>query len=234
MIMDEYDEDEEEEEEGSNKTTDIDTEIWNKLHVVRHYLFYLSSVLYVGVCFTLLAFNSLLISNEAKNMTDTEQVRTFHLIEFFAPFVYTLFILLAIFRPIVNIKKWGRLTLYSSIEQTSLYFQCLTSITAALLIYVAQEEFETIAHNLEYTSLLCQSVVDIMLLVGATNGSGNMNKTKLFLWRLVSSISIFISIFGTIGLFIMRGLNMEFTTHYLEFSMEIILTFATVIAVCLH
>lgn len=204
-----------------------DEYVWHILHSPRYFLFYLASILYMGICFALLAFNTLIVRHQAENATTLEdEERAFHLVEFIAPLCYTPFILLVVYQPI----KPGPLnaqSIYSYIEQATLYIQCLVEMIAALMVIFAQEDFETIAHYLDYTSLLCLSLVDLMLLIAV--------KDPRHWWiRLFSFIAVIIAIIGTIALYVVLNQGMDFISHFLEFSMEIILIIATVTAVSFY
>jgi hypothetical protein len=189
---------------------------------IRKFIFYTASAIYASFCFLLLAFNSLLISNENNNSTDEGQVRTFHVLEFTIPYLYCLVMILVIYRVEIaeNEKMIHRIIQY--VEQGSLFMQLLSGLISALLIYVAQEEFETVGHYLEYSSFILLALVDIMLVIGCRD-----------IWwkKALSLVLVIVSILAIIALFVMRSKNLEFKTHFLEFSVELVLILGSVIAV---
>jgi hypothetical protein len=236
------------EEEECLCETDEDSRVWSVLRVVRRYLFYTASVLYIGVCFSLLAFNSLILAN---NATDDSQVRAFHLTEFIAPFLYAMFVLLAIYQPLEPLYRSLRgsysalklrLFVFSCVEQTTIYVQCVVSLTAMLLVVYAQEDFEEKAHYLDYACLLFLSLVDGMLLAAAVSvvqqqqqqqqQNRHTTRCSLQVAQIVfSAVTLVVVVPGAIALIVMKSQGLEFETHYLEFTMEILLVLGTVVAV---
>lgn len=234
---------EHEEEDECLCETDEDSRVWSVLRVVRRYLFYTASVLYIGVCFSLLAFNSLILAN---NATDDGQVRAFHLTEFITPFLYAMFVLLAIYQPLEPLYRSLRgsysalklrLFVFSCVEQTAIYVQCIVSLTAMLLVIYAQEDFEEKAHYLDYSALLFLSLVDGMLLAAAVSGALHNHHRTSWWWSLqmaqivFSAATLVVVVPGAIALIVMKSQGLEFETHYLEFTMEILLVLGTVVAV---
>lgn len=207
---------------------------FTRSQTLRLLLFYLSSAIYISFCFMLLPFNSLIIYNENNNVTDDDQIRVFHIIEFTIPFCYVTMILLATWRWPTKSPDYSksRRVIYNKIldidyyaqwiQLCSMILECMTSLIALLLILVAQEDFETVAHYLEYSTFLLLTLVDLLIL----------SISKSTLWkRLFTLMLIIISICVIIAMIVMKYYNYEFKVHYLEFSMEIFLTITTMITV---
>jgi hypothetical protein len=217
-------------------------ENYNTIELLRLYLFYTISVIYIGFCFMLLPFNSLIISNIGKNITTDTQERIFHVIEFTINPCYALIILFVNFKiPINNhndininekkgnILKWiykNNEFIFDYIQLISVFLELLTSITAALLIYVAQEDFENIAHYLEYSSFLFLTLIDFSILFIS------ISKSKYNIYKSIFSfILLIISLLGIISIIIIKYYGLEFQTHYLEFSIAILLVLGTMLTI---
>jgi hypothetical protein len=208
-----------------NRRSDLNN--WNKIarrtEMIRLFLFYGGSVIYIGFCFALLAFNHLIIENTFNGTSDEGQERAFHVTEFSAPFVYTLLIFLVTFKiPRIKNKRINTEYIVDSVRLVAILLECTTTIIGALLIYYAQEDFEKIAHYLDYTSLLLLTLVDLAIL---------FTSNDKFWKRLLSLILIIISLGGIIAMFILQSQDKDFPSHYVEFSIEIVLVLGTMIAI---
>ena len=196
------------------------------LKMIAKFIFLLSSAIYVGFCFMLIGLNELIIAN------NEGQVRVFHVIEFAAPFCYSLVVTLVVWHwpeKSADNEKWfifGKTInvdyIVGYVKIVALLLECMTGATSLLLVLVAQEDFEYIAHFLEYSAFLLLALVNLALLL----------TSKDSLWkRLLSLLLTLISICAAISMIGMQYHGLDFESHYVEFPIEIVLTIATMISV---
>lgn len=151
----------------------------------------------------------------------------FHMIEFTVPFLYD-----TVMQFIFNRSFKYKLT--TLIRQFSLIFAALTSGIAALLVYISLETYESEAHYLEYSSFLFILILDLVALYRNNRGFVlyyKLNGRKKFIiryWRAIATLIVTLtSILGVITVIILRYYNYEWITHYVEFSINIIVVMST-------
>jgi len=196
----------------------------NQWQTIRLFIFYAASVIYIGCCFFLLAFNALLVKNDINNQTNDDQIRQFHVTEFTCPLLYMLFVFFATFKVPV-FKKYNVSYVAGWVILVTSLFEIMTSVIAALLVYLDVDEMEYVAHFLEYTTFLLLTIVDIAIVL--------VSKDKWYL-RILSVLLSLISQMGVIAMIVMMYYGLELMTHFLEFTIEIILVVGTIITVSIQ
>jgi len=171
------------------------------------------------------------------NGTDTDSIMDpvllayyiflFHMIEFTVPFLYD-----TIMQFIFNRSFKYKLT--AIIRQFSLIFAALTSGIAALLVYISLAAYENEAHYLEYSSFLFILILDLVQLYRKNRGFRmyyTLYGRRRFIMRhwkaILTLIVTFISMVGVIVVIILRYYNYEWITHYVEFSVNIMVVIST-------
>ncbi len=151
----------------------------------------------------------------------------FHMIEFTVPFLYDVTMQFLFNRPL----KY-KVTLL--IRQFSLIFASLTSGIAALLVYIDLETYESEAHYLEYSSFLFILILDLVALYRNNRDFLSYyylyghRKFILRFWKALATLIVtLVSMAGVITVIVLRYYNYEWITHYVEFSINIIVVLST-------
>eukprot|EP00668_Euglena_longa_P010788 GGOE01013086.1.p1 GENE.GGOE01013086.1~~GGOE01013086.1.p1 ORF type:complete len:321 (-),score=118.25 GGOE01013086.1:1151-2113(-) len=168
-------------------------------------------LVYFGICIILLILNSL-------NAHDREEsVYTFHTLEFWSTFVFSLVDVVAVMhspRPLRNIcDKPQLLKLLMSLNIT-------VSFVPAVLITSNIERYEMIAHQIEYSNEMSMVFVDLVILFSLVKVSGLANgQSRQMLLMVVFAFACCITQFLVYNLLGEEG---EQIAHYLEFCVDML------------
>lgn len=217
---------EEEEQEEEESSSASEEEKPDEKTVRRQYwfiLFCLGTIVQIMFYAMMLFFNERLIKDDANNATSDETEHMFHLFEFSLPIPEALLLILVTIQMPRDFKAsrfW--LWLGEWVQFISLHLQLATAILGALLIYVGGEEWEITAHYIDYSSFVCQCLFDLSVIFLSRG-----------LWwkKALSFVMIIISLGCIISMFILISQGQDFTTHKIEFSMEILLSLATILTI---
>jgi hypothetical protein len=190
-------------------------------------LFLLASTTYIGILIAMLVLNSEFASNGTENGDDHIDELTFHILEFASAFAYTAIILVTTARYSFDFAKlktdfWS----FNTLGFIASFLEVCTTAASLLLIRVKFEKYEVPCHYLEYSSLLILSFLDVCVIFN------NPDAKYLFSMKFFGNMILSgVGLVGAITCMSLFASANEIAAHYVEFSVDILLTINTAITI---
>uniref|UniRef100_A0A0G4HQR4 Uncharacterized protein n=1 Tax=Chromera velia CCMP2878 TaxID=1169474 RepID=A0A0G4HQR4_9ALVE len=171
-------------------------------------------IFYIGVNIVCLIINSMPEFREANDLT-------FHLLEFWATFMFTVVDIMAL---VYSPKSLGKIYANPTILKLVVFFNLVLAFIPAVLISIDLEMFELPSHEIEYANEITMAFVDLILLYSLIRTDSSMlpdMRTQLVLGLVALAVAVIqLSVYnlidgpgGDIG---------ETAAHFLEFVFEIL------------
>jgi hypothetical protein len=175
----------------------------------------------------MIVFNVEFGNNSTTHPQDHIDELTFHILEFASAFAYTAIVLITTARYSFDFSKlktdfWS----FNTLGFVASFLEVCTTAASLLLIRAKFEKYEVPCHYLEYSSLLILSLLDVCVIFN------NADPNYLFSVKFFGNIIL--SGVGLAGAVTCMGLfatDNEVPAHYIEFSVDILLTINTAITI---
>lgn len=188
-------------------------------------LFILASFTYFGVLSTLFIFNTEMYLNNTESGEEIISELTFHLLEFSTAFAYTAIVLMTTAQYTFDFSEINRK--FWSLNTLGIFCSCLevgTTATALVLIAITHFKYEVACHYLEYCTLLLLSILDFSIIFSRPYS------TRDYKFWLNVGLAI-VCILGACTCIILFTIDAEAQAHFVEFSIDALLTINTALVV---
>lgn len=175
---------------------------------------------YCGINMVLILVNYLNAKADALGEEDVVDELTFHLIEFWATFLFALVECVSL---VVTPKSLIKIYQSPLILKLVLFFNIVASLIPAVLVTLNRDVFEILSHEIEYLNEPTMSFVDMVLLWSLLQKDDQPVKGQ-FLSTIIAGLIAFIQmgIYNLLGRRDDGDMVGEVLAHYFEFCFEII------------